>query len=191
MYKTSIVFCCYPRQLLFRLLLTMKLVLVLITASFLHASATGYAQTVTISVKKASIEAVLNEIRQQTGYDFLYNSSHLSNTRPVDLQFKNTPLAQVLDACFANQPLTYQIVDNTVLLHRRGRSPQRKAPPLQQREIRGSVTNEQGEALQGVSVSVKETTGGTVTNNDGNYQLSLSGNAQTLVFTIVGYERQE
>src|SRR5690606_41603048 len=119
MYKTSIVFCCYPRQLLFRLLLTMKLVIVLITASFLHASAAGYAQTVTINVRKASIETVLNEIRQQTGYDFLYNSSHLSNTQPVDLQFKNTPIAQVLDACFANQPLTYQTVDNTVLLDRK------------------------------------------------------------------------
>jgi len=169
----------------------MKLVIVLITASFLHASAAGYAQTVTINVRKASIETVLNEIRQQTGYDFLYNSSHLSNTQPVDLQFKNTPIAQVLDACFANQPLTYQIVDNTVLLHRRANSAARTAPPAQQRQIRGSVTNEQGEALQGVSVSVKETAGGTVTNNDGDYQLTLSAAAQTLVFSIVGYERQE
>src|SRR5690606_23412885 len=101
-YKTSIVFCCYPRQIIFRLLLTMKLVIVLITASFLHASAIGYAQNVTINVKKASISAVLDEIREQTGYDFLYNSTHLSGTRPVDLQFSNTPLAKVLDACFAD-----------------------------------------------------------------------------------------
>src|SRR5690606_38897476 len=122
MYKTSIVFCCYPRQLLFRLLLTMKLVIVLITASFLHASAAGYAQTVTINVRKASIETVLDEISEPTGYDFIHKSSHLSNAHSVDLQFKDAPIAQVLDACFANQPLTYQSVDNTVLLHRRANS---------------------------------------------------------------------
>lgn len=170
----------------------MKLVIVLITASFLHASAIGYAQSVTINVKKASISDVLNEIREQTGYDFLYNSSHLSGTRPVDLQFSNAPLARVLDACFSNQPLTYQIVDNTVLLHRKSRAERSTATAVRlQREIRGTVTNEQGEPLQGVTVSVKETTGGTVTNNQGNYELSLGENAQTLVFTIVGYARQE
>src|SRR5690606_28960311 len=112
MYKTSILFCCCPRQLIFRTLLTMKLVFLLLTAAFLHASATGYAQRVTINVKQASITSVLDKIRQQTGYDFLYNSAHLTNTKPVDLQFENTSLSQVLDACFADQPLTYQIVDN-------------------------------------------------------------------------------
>lgn len=170
----------------------MKLVFLLLTAAFLHASATGYAQRVTINVKQASITDVLDEIRQQTGYDFLYNSAHLTNTKPVDLRFENTSLNQVLDACFADQPLTYQIVDNTVLLHRKTRSSRRSVrPAAQQREISGLVTDELGDPLQGVTVSLKEATGGTVTNNQGNYQLTLNENAKTLVFTIVGYERQE
>jgi TonB-linked SusC/RagA family outer membrane protein len=61
----------------------------------------------------------------------------------------------------------------------------------QQKEITGKVTDTQGQPLPGVTVTVKGTTRGTVTDVDGNYSLSNIANDNTLVFSFVGMETQE
>ncbi|MGE4289430.1 MAG: SusC/RagA family TonB-linked outer membrane protein [Salinivirgaceae bacterium] len=62
----------------------------------------------------------------------------------------------------------------------------------QPRTITGTVTSaEDGVSLPGVSVSVKGTTIGTITNMDGNYTLGISAEAKTLVFSFVGMKTQE
>ena len=57
--------------------------------------------------------------------------------------------------------------------------------------ITGKVTDENNEALPGVNVLVKNTTVGTVTDVDGNYRLNVSDEADTLMFTSVGYAMEE
>lgn len=62
----------------------------------------------------------------------------------------------------------------------------------QTREITGTVTSaDDGSTLPGVSVSVKGTTIGTITDLDGKYILKVPENAQTLVFSFVGMQSQE
>ncbi|TAF93858.1 MAG: SusC/RagA family TonB-linked outer membrane protein [Cytophagia bacterium] len=62
----------------------------------------------------------------------------------------------------------------------------------QQKIIRGKVTAaEDGTTLPGVSVVVKGSTTGTVTDGQGSYQLNLPETAKTLVFSFVGYASQE
>lgn len=61
----------------------------------------------------------------------------------------------------------------------------------QDRVITGNVSDENGEPLIGVSVVVKGTTTGTVTDLDGNYSLSVPSNAETLVFSYVGYNSKD
>lgn len=60
-----------------------------------------------------------------------------------------------------------------------------------QRNVRGLVTNEKGELLIGVNVSVKGTPAGVTTGENGRYQLAVPGNGTTLVFSFVGYAPQE
>ncbi len=57
--------------------------------------------------------------------------------------------------------------------------------------VRGTVTNAEGEAMIGVNVLVKNTTIGTVTDVDGNYEMSVPDDTQTLVFSYTGYQPQE
>ena len=56
--------------------------------------------------------------------------------------------------------------------------------------VKGKVTDESGEAIPGVSVTVKGTQRGTITNVDGTYSVNTAGNA-TLVFSFLGYVSQE
>ena len=61
----------------------------------------------------------------------------------------------------------------------------------QQRAITGQITDENSESLPGVNVLVKNTTLGTVTDMDGNYRLNVPDDAETLVFSSIGYTTQE
>jgi len=62
----------------------------------------------------------------------------------------------------------------------------------QTREITGTVTSaEDGSTIPGVSVSVKGTTLGTITNMDGQYTISAPENAQVLTFSFVGMQSLE
>ncbi|MCU0326741.1 MAG: carboxypeptidase-like regulatory domain-containing protein, partial [Spirosomaceae bacterium] len=56
--------------------------------------------------------------------------------------------------------------------------------------IKGKVTDDQGQSLPGVSVIVKGANNGSITDADGNYSLTADKNA-TLVFTYIGYTTKE
>ena len=72
-------------------------------------------------------------------------------------------------------------------------SPQNSIAFAQQptKQITGKVSDESGNPLPGVSVVIKGTTTGTVTDSDGEYQIKINGNAQTLVFSFIGMETKE
>ena len=56
--------------------------------------------------------------------------------------------------------------------------------------VKGKVNDEQGQGLPGVSILVKGTSAGTVTDIEGNYTVNAPG-AATLVFSFIGYITQE
>lgn len=192
MYKNPIVFRCTRQQLIVKLLV-MKLVMIFLTSLCLHAIASdGYAQNVSITVNNTSLEKVLQQIKEQTGYDFLYNSNDLDLAEKVDLNFSNAPLKTVLDACFADQPLAYHI-DNKAILLLPKKEPGSEGPLVdqeQQRTITGIVRDENGVPLEGVSVSRKGTNNVTATNALGEFTI-LANTGETLVFSSIGYRTTE
>jgi TonB-linked SusC/RagA family outer membrane protein len=60
----------------------------------------------------------------------------------------------------------------------------------QSRTVKGKVTDEKGEMIPGVSVTVKGTQQGTLTDAEGVYSIEVSSNA-TLVFSFLGYLKEE
>ena len=195
----------------------MKLSTILILVAFLQVNAKGFSQNVTLNEKKSNLDKVFNEIRKQTGYDFLYNTRLLRNTVPVTVNAVNSSLEEVLDQVFKNQPITYTITENTIILKRRddrtmeqtskfslvpndrvlkSQNPQTSGKVstfnIEQKraEIRGKVIDASGEALIGVSVRVKGSDSGASTDVNGNFVLNAPDNA-VLVFTYIGYITQE
>jgi TonB-linked SusC/RagA family outer membrane protein len=64
-------------------------------------------------------------------------------------------------------------------------------PAEQSKEIKGKVTDVNGDGIPGVSVVIAGTTNGTVTDFDGNYVLRTSEEVSTLVFSFVGMQTKE
>src|SRR5690606_41883296 len=61
----------------------------------------------------------------------------------------------------------------------------------QERQVTGEVKDEEGFPIPGVSVVVKGTSQGTVTDFEGNYALSVPGDNAILVFSYLGMKPQE
>lgn len=172
------------------ILLKMKLVIALLIAAFLQVNAEGYSQQITLSEKNAQLEDVFKQIMTQTDYHFLYYTQALRDAKPVDVELTNASLSEALEQCFKDQPLSYVIDNNTVIVKMLKPSPY---------ILNGKVTNKKGEPLPGVSVFFKGPTNvtynyvtiGTSTNANGEYELSITSDDKILVFSCIGMKSQE
>jgi TonB-linked SusC/RagA family outer membrane protein len=173
-------------------LLIMKLTIVLLIAACMQVSAKGYAQKITLSQKNVSLAKVFREIRNQSGYLFLYNDRQLKKLKKVNINVKDASIEQVLEESFKGQPLTYTIVDKTiVVIPKEELNVFIPAPPPPPHIITGTVRDEKGEPLAGVSISVKGTSIGTTTNEKGFFRLELIRDNAVLSISYVGYLGQE
>lgn len=167
-------------------------------ATFVHVHAATYGQNVTLDFENASLSDVLNEIQKQTGYDFLYNSSLIKGRNTITIKTKNTDLKRVLADVLSPQKLSFEIDKKSVLITKKKVSQLvevRESSPInkeiQTRTITGKVTDEEGMPLSGATISLKGTTVGTSTDEDGNYSISVSTEDKVLIFSSVGYVPQE
>jgi TonB-linked SusC/RagA family outer membrane protein len=168
-------------------LMVIKLLLVFVLSTIFQVNAATYVQNVTLNIKNASLKEVLDVLRKQTGYHFLYRTEMLSQSRQLSINVTNAPLTKVLELCFEGQPFTYSINEKTIILREKPVSPINK---VQQVRITGTVTDATGLPMPGVGIKVKGTSTTSVTDTDGKYVVNAGGNI-TLVFSYVGYETQE
>ena len=173
----------------------MKMTVVLLTVACLQVSASGFSQKVSLSVKKQSLESVFSEIKGQTGFVFWYKLDVLRYAKKVTISVSDKELTQVLDKIFADQPLTYEIIDKTIAVKLKDpddpETSGQRVVPLPGITVSGRVTDEKGNPMAGVTVQVKGTRGGVQTGSDGRFSIpGIDGNA-VLVFSYVGYQVQE
>ncbi|MDB5091582.1 MAG: hypothetical protein JWR09_5576 [Mucilaginibacter sp.] len=170
----------------------MKLIIVILTTAILQVSANAYAQKITLSQKNVSIEKIFDEIRIQSGYDFFYNIRLIKQAKPVSVELKDASLEETLKACFENQPFTYSIKENAVIVRPKQDLLLNKATEKYIAiDVNGKVLDEKGIGLPGVTVKVKGTTQGTITDVNGNFKFKGLDDNAILVISFIGYERRE
>lgn len=170
-----------------KILLKLKLTFIIIFTFILQASATSSFAQITLNEKGASLEKVIQKIRQQSGYDFFYNSNILKKAQPVSLNLKNTTVENALKACFANQPFTYRIEEKTIIISE-SKAPEKVVIAV---TITGRVLDETNKPIPGASVKVKGGTTTAITNNNGEFKIVVPTPTETLVISYVGYKAQE
>lgn len=150
----------------------------------------SYSQRTTISLDfhQSKLVQVLDEIENQTNYYFLFNEKLIDMNRKVDILVKDQEIQEVMKQLFSGQSVEYQIIDRKIVL-----SPGNNYRAQQPRDItvKGQVTDQAGGPLTGVTVVVKGTTRGTITDFEGNYTLvNVPGDA-VLVFSFIGMKDKE
>jgi len=157
-------------------------------------SARGYSQEkITLNEKDAPLEKVLKEITKQTGYHFVFTDKQLEGTGPVTIKVTNAAIQETLDQCFKDQPLTWELDGNAVLVNLKKEAAQAPAALTEDslHDVKGKIVDEKGEPIAGATVTVKGTKRGTVTNEKGEFELHNVPSGGELVISHVGYEKEE
>lgn len=176
-------------KILFRkMLIYMKLFcLFLFGSMLLHANVYSQQAKVTLKVSEMSLNDILQEVSQKTKCDILYNLNFIKGIVVRELQVENKYLTDFLDELLPAYGLVYSFDDNVVVIKKA-----EKREQLKEYRIRGTVMNEQKEPLPGVTILIKGSTLGTVTDVDGKYTLNIpTVENLVLVFSFIGMESQE
>ena len=159
-------------------------VLMLVGMADLHAQ-----DKINIDIKNGTLVDVFKSIQQQSEYRFMYSSQDVTAVRDVSIQMKDAEVFHVLEVVLRKTDLMF-VVENKVIFIKK-REPVRVAAARGMRIV-GQVTDEKKNVMPGVTILLKGTTVGTVTNKDGNYMLVLPGQEKiTLVYSFVGMITQE
>ncbi len=150
----------------------------------------------TLQMQDASIEQIFAEIANETVFSFAYNKSVTNKNSNLSVDFVDKSLADLLRYLSKNTNLSFKRVDETIHVNKKKGSKktvtESLGSPLDFRvRVSGKVIDENGEALPGVNVVVKNTSEGAITDADGTYALDVPGDANILVFSYVGYISQE
>jgi TonB-linked SusC/RagA family outer membrane protein len=194
---------CFSRGSKFKIGLKMKLLTFLMFTVLAVSAADSYSQAAKFSLKlkDATVREVFDHIEDNSEFILLYNEKWVDVNRRVDINVKNETVEKILDQTFKGTRNVYKIYERQVVIledekaeipanvQRQIVEAQTQQP--QQKEITGKVTDSDGLPLPGVSVIVKGTTIGTVTNADGEFSLNIPLNAEILQFSFVGMRTQE
>jgi len=173
-------------QKLFRIM-KITTFLILISISCVFAGKT-YSQTkgLNLNLKNSTIKEVLKNIEEQSDFCFMYSEKLVNVNRKVSINIKNKKINEVLDNLFVGSNVNYKIRNRFILLTKSGNNNMTQ----QKKTISGKVTDSSGEPLPGVTVVIKGTTSGTITDSDGNYNLAEVPGGATLLFSFVGMRSQ-
>ncbi len=168
----------------------MRIMVFLLLASIFQTLANdAYAQKTKLSLNFSGIklEDALREIEDHSEFFFLYNKNFVDTDRKVTLSVKNEEISRILDNLFSGTEIDYTITNRKIIL-----APSSLSNNLQQQKsVSGTVSDQSGLPLPGVTVIVKGTTQGTITDAEGKYSLSNIPGDATLIFSFVGMKTQE
>ena len=174
-----------------RILKIMKLTTFILLATSMMVSASLYSQStrLTLKLNDISYEELFKEIENQTEFRFAFSDSKLDPGQKVNINVTKGNLEKILDKALPDG-IAYEIIDRYVVIMNAS-DKKVTTENQQQKSITGTVTNESGQPLPGVTIVVKGTTKGAVTNADGNYSLGNVPSDATLVFSFIGMKTQE
>ncbi len=167
----------------------MRITIFLLLASIIQTFANDtYSQKTRLSLDfpETKLVDVLDEIESKTEFFILFNEKLIDTDRMVEMSVKNEKIDEVLDQLFERTDVVYTIIDRKIILAPSFLSENEQ----QQKSVSGKVTDESGDPLPGVTVVIKGTVNGTITDMNGNYSISNVPENATLQFSFIGMETQ-
>lgn len=147
----------------------------------------GAQSKVTIEHQFVTYQELFTQIQKQTGLTVVYSNNELNKDKKIQAGFVQMELKDVLDKVLAGTNLSYEFMDEFVILKVIMKDEKKKTV-----SVTGKVVDEKNMALPGVTVMVKDLKLGTTTGPDGRYVLTIPKvDNILLVFSFVGMHTQE
>ena len=183
-----------------KLLFVMKLTILAFFFGLMSLSASTYSQNkkITLDLQGVSLVDVFKQIEAQSEFVFIYKNEAINVDKKVDVKAEGSTIDLILENLLQNSGVKYEINKKQIII-----TPDRSISSNneiktnegiqqpQKKELSGTVKDSKGVPLPGVTVMVKGTTIGTITDNDGKFKFSVFPDAKTIVFSFIGMKTQE
>ncbi|PXZ44591.1 MULTISPECIES: SusC/RagA family TonB-linked outer membrane protein [Sanguibacteroides] len=153
-------------------------------SGIMHLQAqTDTTARVSLNVQNTSLIKIIESLRVQSRYNFLFNSSELSGYTGITMNMQSVTLKQALDSLLIGNEtgLEYKIEGKTVIIKKSYKT-------VKVYRFTGVVLDENKQSMPGVTVRVAGSTFGTATDKDGKFALNIPEQKGTLEFSFVGYK---
>lgn len=180
-----------------QLLLKMKLTTFIIVACLQVSARTSYSQTITFSGKNVPLQAIFTSIEKQTGLSFFFNYALVKDAKPVTLDLHEVPLEDALHEALKDAGLDFYRHGKTIFIVKKSGvvaimdAGSMDTPLARLVEVKGKVTDPQGQPLSGASVTVKRENQGTITDEKGTFTLHNVISDAILQISYTGYQKIE
>lgn len=179
-----------------KILKVMKLTAIFLLTVCITASAKTYSQKINLHERNSSLEKIFKKIERQSDYTFIYKDDILQSASKINVDLQNVDVLDALDFCLAKQPLTYSVVEKTIVI-------KTKNPPVPYEQnllqyffppppidVKGRVVDASGQPVL-ATISVKGSNRGTRTDENGQFSLPGVDEKSTLIITSVNIETME
>jgi TonB-dependent starch-binding outer membrane protein SusC len=175
-------------------MLAMRITAAILLIASLHVTAKGVSQTITLSGKNIPLKTVFAEIKKQCGYVVTYNGEIVNDQKSVTVEAKDEPLLKFLDNTLREQQLDYIIQNKTIVVQRHDDESlfekilKKLTPPI---DVKGNVIDQNGQPVEGATVSIKGTNRATSTNQNGEFELNGIDEHAAIIISGVNIETRE
>lgn len=185
-------YCAFPRNGMVKLGRIMRLTFFIVLLGLLRVSANVYSQQTRMSLElnNVTLKEAFKEIEDHSNFVFFYNAGQVQLDQKVSLRIENKNIDEILAGLFRDKPITYKVIDRRIVLY--PKTEDEFSYDLQQSQpVKGKVTDPAGEPLPGVTIVIKGTSVGTITDSEGSYSLKDVPENGNLLFSFVGMKTQE
>lgn len=172
-----------------KLMRIMRLTILLLLGCMFTVSANSYAQRtkLDINMTNITIRDLVSYVEENSDFVFLYRNEDLNLDKRVDISFKNATINQILDEVLKGENVKYDVYERQIVIRRTGDLMNSQ----QKRDISGTVKDNAGAPIPGVTVLVKGTSIGVLSDMNGEFKISVPGDAGIMVFSFVGMQTRE
>lgn len=183
-----------PKGIWQKLIRYMKLTIFFVLVGLMSVSAASYSQNTKLNLKieNASITDFFSRVEEISDYYFFFKNDAVNVSKRISLDVKNQTIDKILDEVLNDTNLKYKIVDHYIVISNNMSTDENFFLSQQQKmKVHGIVKSQSGEGIPGVTVAVKGTVAGTITDVNGNFSLEIPSGSETLIFSFVGMKTQE
>ena len=160
----------------------------LVGAFLLCMNLSALAQSLQMQLKGVTVEKAMTELRQKSGYSFVFESADVNTAKVVSVNAKD--VKQAVEQILRGQSVSYEIKGkNIVVSKKQGKTVATAKANNPKKKVTGTITDENGEPIIGATIKEKGTQNAVISDVDGNFVLNTTEGAE-LEITYIGYADQ-